>query len=119
MLQTIEQHDVHTWLGDPVSLMDAVPLLSAALAPTWDVEQAVDPAGETSIVVFSAIDDTAMPAFILFEKEGKAAVATVRNDVWESEQDFTSCELAATAIIVEATRAEMLGTGGYHFERHE
>jgi hypothetical protein len=121
MLQTIEQHDVHTWLGDTMSLTDAVALLSAALAPAWDVEQVIDPAGEASIVVFSAIDDTATPAFILFEKEGKAVVATVRNDVWESEQDFTSYEPAAAAIIVEATRTEMLGTGsgGHHFECYE
>ena len=111
MLQTIEQHDVHTWLGDTLSLMDAVALLSAALAPAWDVEQAIDPAGEISIVVFPAVDDTAMPTFTLFEREGKAVVATVCNDVWESEQDFASCELAAAAIVVEATRAEMLGTG--------
>ena len=119
MLQTIQQHDVHTWLVDTLSLMDAVALLSATLVPAWDVEQAINPAREASIVVFSAIDDTAMPAFILFEKEGKAVAATVRNDVWESEQDFASCELAAAAIVVEATRAEMLGTGEHHFERHE
>ena len=119
MLQIIEQTDVRTWLGGTMSLIDAAALLSATLAPTWDVEQEVDPAGEASIVVFSTIDDTAMPAFILFEKDGKAVVATVRNDVWESEQDFTGCETAAAAIIVEATRAEMLGAGGHHFERHE
>jgi hypothetical protein len=111
MLQTIEQHDVHTRLGDTMSLMDAVALLSATLSPAWDVEQAIDPAGEASIIVSSAIDDTAVPAFILYEKEGEVVIATVRNDVWESEQDFTSYEPAAAAIIVEVTRTEMLGTG--------
>jgi hypothetical protein len=106
MLQIIEQNDVGIWRGDAMPLLDAIALLSA-LKPAWDVEEAVDPAGERSIVVFSAVDDLAMPAFILFEKDGTAIVATVRNDVWESEQDFPSCESAAAAIVVEATRAEL------------
>jgi len=110
MLQIIEPDDVHTWLADTMSVVDAAALLSATLAPAWDVEQAIDPAKEMSIVVLSAIDDAAMPTFILFEREGKAVVATVRNDVWESEQDFISCEAAAAAIVVDATKAEMLAT---------
>ena len=118
MLQIIEQNDVCLWPGDTMPLVDAVALLSA-LKPAWDVEEAVDPLGERSIVVFSAVDDMAMPAFILFEKAGTVVVATIRNDVWESEQDFPSCEGAAAAIVMEATKADMLRAeaGEYLFDR--
>jgi hypothetical protein len=116
MLQIIEQTDVRIWQGDAMPLLDAVALLSA-LEPAWDVEEAVDPAGERSIVVFSAVDDRAMPAFVLFEKAGTAVVATVRNDVWESERDFASCAGAAAAIVMEATRADIVAaTSGERYD---
>ena len=118
MLQIIEQNDVCLWPGDAMPLLDAVALLSA-LKPAWDVEEAVDPMGERSIVVCSAADDPAMPAFMLFEREGTVVAATVRNDIWESERCFPSCDGAAAAIVTDATRAELLGagSGGHHFER--
>ena len=70
MLQTIEQHDVHTWLGDTLSLMDAVALLSATLAPAWDVEQAIDPAEEISIGVpfLMGIDVICSPDLVVIGK---------------------------------------------------
>jgi hypothetical protein len=119
MLQSIEKNDVRIWQGDAMPLLAAVALLSA-LEPAWEVEEAVDPAGERSIVVFSAVDDRAMPAFVLFEKAGMAVIATVRNDVWESEREFASCVGAAAAIVMEATRADMPGATSdeQHCERY-
>lgn len=111
MLQAIEQNDTWTWLSDAMSPVDAVAFLTAVLGPVWDVEREVDPAGEVSIIVFSAGDDPSMPTFILYEKDDKAVVATIRGDHWEGERGFTCFDRAAAAIVVDATRTDVLNFG--------
>ena len=106
MISAIDQNDASAWLGDTVSPVDAIALLSPALASAWEVARDVDPVGEVSIVVFPRADDLAMPTFILFEKDGLAVVATIRDDVWEGEQGFASYRQAVSAILTEATRAD-------------
>ncbi len=77
---------------------DAVASLSAAASDAWEVERMVDPAGEVSIIVLPTSDDPALPTFMLYEKHGQARVATIRDDVWESDVAFTSGRQAVAAI---------------------
>jgi hypothetical protein len=106
LISVIDQNDASTWLGDAVSPVDAIALLSPILASAWEVVREVDPAGEVSIVAFSTADDLAMPTFSLFEKGGQAVVATIRDDVWESEQGFASYRQAVSTILAEAMRVD-------------
>jgi hypothetical protein len=80
-------------------LTDFVASLSAVSAGAWEVEQMVDPSGEVSIVMFPACDDPALPTFMLFEENGLARVATIRHDVWESDQTYLSNHQAVAAIM--------------------
>ena len=106
LISVIDQNDASAWLGDAVSPVDAIALLSPILASTWEVVREVDPVGEISVVVFSTADDPVMPTFILFEKGGQAVVAIIRDDVWESEQGFASYQQAISAILIEATTVD-------------
>jgi hypothetical protein len=76
--------------------------LSAALAPRWNVEQETDYLGAVSFVALPADDDPAMPAFILYEKGGRAGIATIQGDDWEVGQTFTSQRQAVAKIIAGA-----------------
>jgi hypothetical protein len=82
-----------------LSALDVAASLSAASAGAWEVEHAVDPSGDMSIIVLPACDDPAMPTFVLYEEHGVARVATIRRDVWESDQAFPSGRRAVAAII--------------------
>jgi hypothetical protein len=119
MLQIIDHDASHIWPNDCTLSVDAMAALSLALAPAWDVEREIDPAGNVSIVVFTASDDPTLPAFMLYEKDGHAVVATVRDDVWVGEQRFASREHAVAAVVADVTRGETLpGTSGQHQLEH-
>ncbi len=77
---------------------DVLVELSAALAPGWDVEQATDYLGEVSFVALPVGDDSDAPAFILYEKDGTARVATMHGDDWEDDLVFTTCQQAINRI---------------------
>jgi hypothetical protein len=110
MAHALDKHGAQTRLRDAASPVDVVALLSASLPLGWEVEREVDPTGNISIVVLSSIDHPAMPSFILYEKEGQAIVATIRDDIWEKAQTFTSCQRAVASILA-ATAAASDGTG--------
>jgi len=87
-----------------LSPLDVAASLSAVSAGAWEVERAVDPSGDVAIIVLPARDDPALPTFMLYEEHGLARVATIRRDVWESDQAFPSgCR--AIAAIIAATSA--------------
>jgi hypothetical protein len=89
--------------GGGLSPLDVVATLSAASAGAWEIERAVDPSGDVSVMVLPACDDPAMPTFMLYEEHGLARVAIIRRDVWESDRAFLSCRQAAAAIIAATT----------------
>lgn len=74
-------------------------VLSAAASGGWEVEQAIDPSGDVSIIVLPANDDPLMPTFMLYQERGRSRVAVIRSDVWESDKTFSSCRRAVAAII--------------------
>ncbi len=82
---------------------DALGQLAAALAPEWQVEQETDYLGNVSFVTLPKKADPEMPAFILYEKEGQAHVATVRQDTWENDRAFATCDQAVNAVVDRAT----------------
>jgi hypothetical protein len=93
------------WLNAGLSSPDVVASLSAGLADAWEVERAVDPSGDVTIIILPVLDAPGMPTFMLYEEDGLARVATIRRDVWESDQAFLSCPKAVAAII--AARAAL------------
>jgi hypothetical protein len=82
-----------------LSPFDIAASLSEAAAGAWEVEHAVDPSGEVAIIVLPARDDPALPTFMLYQEHGLARVATIRRDIWESDQAFPSGRRAVAAII--------------------
>lgn len=80
---------------------DAIMVLSEALGPRWAVQRETDCDGEVSIIVLP-IADEAKPAFVLYEKEGVARVATVVGDDWEGDQGFANFPDAVATIIAAA-----------------
>jgi hypothetical protein len=88
-----------------LSQLDVAASLSAVFAGVWDVEHAVDPSGDESIVVLPVCDDPALPTFVLYEGHGVPRLATIRRDVWESDQAFPSGQRAVAAIMTAATSA--------------
>jgi hypothetical protein len=95
------------WTGPSAALsqLNVAASLSKAFAGAWDVEHAVDPSGDVSIVVLPVCDDPALPTFMLYEEHGVPRVATIRRDVWESDQAFPSGQRAAAAIVTAALSA--------------
>ncbi len=82
---------------------EAVEMLTEALAPVWTVYKETDYQGEVSIIALPA-DDNDVPAFILFEKNGRPHMAKVRGDEWESEESCASVEAAIAGIIAQTLR---------------
>jgi hypothetical protein len=81
---------------------DAVFELSAGLAPTWQVERAIDYAGDISFIALPGSNDPGMAAFIIFERDGRAHIGTVRNDAWHDGRSFATLPQAVKAIIAQA-----------------
>jgi hypothetical protein len=109
MAYVFDKDRTRTWLRGSASPCDVVALLSASLMPGWEVEREIDPTGDISIIVLSAIDDPAMPTFTLYESEGKAMVGTVTGDAWEKVHGFSNCQRAVAAILA-ATLSASYGT---------
>jgi hypothetical protein len=87
------------WPGDVLSRFDVVAALSAGLAPAWEVERAIDPSGELSVVVLPMGDDPAFPSFVLYEKDGLVEVATIAGETWQSTAQFPTCQSAVVGIV--------------------
>jgi hypothetical protein len=109
MAHVFDKHGARTWLHGTALPCDVIALLSTSLMPGWEVEREIDPTGDVSIVVLSAIDDPGMPTFTLYESEGKAMVGTVIGDAWEKMHGFTNCQRAVAAILA-ATLSASYGT---------
>jgi hypothetical protein len=104
MVQLIEQNNIPTltanvWMHDALEPFDPVAALSAALAPVWSVEREVDPGGDISIIVLPVCDDAGSTAFVLYEEDGFAQVATISRETWQSRLTFPTCERAVAAIV--------------------
>jgi hypothetical protein len=108
MLNIIDDRSPQTlktqaWLRANGPPLEVIALLEAGLTPDWEVIQEIDPVGEASIIVMPACDDPAKPSFLFYEMNGKARVATIRNDIWESERVFATSSEAVAAITAAAT----------------
>jgi hypothetical protein len=108
MLNVIDDRSPRTlkpqaWLSANRSPLEVIALLEAGLTRDWEVTQEIDPVGEASIIVMPASDDPAKPSFLVYEMNGKARVATIRNDIWESERVFAASSEAVAAITAAAT----------------
>jgi hypothetical protein len=90
------------WLLQPTEQGDMVAVLSAALGSDWVVERETDSEGEVSIIALPTEELNGTPAFILYEKDGKARVATIRGDEWECDHGFNGFRQGVDAIIAEA-----------------
>lgn len=97
--RSIQTFDARTWLGAQTSLVDVMALLTAGVTHEWEVMQEIDPVGEISVIVMPALDGPAKPCFLLYEKNGHAQVATIRDDCWESDSTFASSAEAVAAIV--------------------
>jgi hypothetical protein len=89
------------WLFEPAAFGEVVAVLSEALGPDWTVGRETDCEGDVSIIALSTLDAEGMPAFILYEKDGKTHVATVKDDEWECDRRFDSFRQAIDAFIAE------------------
>lgn len=112
MLNVIEETGARTlgWQVGPASALtpsDVVAAQATASSGAWDVEHAFDPTGDLSIMVLPTCDDPALPTFLLYQEHGLARVATIRREIWESDQAFPSGRRAVAAIVA-ATAAVML-----------
>src|ERR1700712_3131673 len=87
------------WRGDVMLPFDVVAALSAHLQPFWDIERAIDPDGELSIIVAPTGDDLTQSGFVLYEKDGFVEVAAIFGDTWQGSQRFPSCQQAVAAIV--------------------
>lgn len=82
--------------------VDVIDELSMALGPKWDVGREIDYVGDVMIIALPADDIDAMPALILYEKDGQAHVATVRGVDWEADHAFSSFRHAVIEMILTA-----------------
>jgi len=96
--------DAHTWLDTRGAPLEAIAALEAGLTQDWEVMEEVDPAGESSLIVMPASDDSTNPSFLFYVANGEARVATIRGDIWESERVFGNESQAVAAIIAASTR---------------
>jgi hypothetical protein len=81
---------------------DAQSELTAELTPAWQVEQAVDYVGEVSYIALPVSDDPDMAAFILYERGGRAHIATIQRDEWQNGRSFATLNQAVNALIARA-----------------
>jgi hypothetical protein len=88
-----------SWLRQPTAPLDIVATLSKALGFAWIAQREIDWEGEVSVIVLAAGDDEAMPAFILYETDGLAHVATVKHDEWQTGRAYATAEEAVAAIV--------------------
>ena len=88
-----------SWLCQPTAPLDIVATLSKALGSAWIVQREIDCEGEVSVVALAVRDDETMPAFILYEADGLAHVATVKHDKWQSGRAYAMAEEAVAAIV--------------------
>jgi hypothetical protein len=102
MVDVIDKGYVQTRRTRPeaaLSPIEAAASLAAASSGAWEIEHAIDPAGEESIIILPTSDDPALPTFMLYEEHGLARVATIRRDVWERDQAYLSGRRAVEAIL--------------------
>lgn len=91
--------EVQTWLSAGGAPLEVMASLKAGLTRHWEVMEEVDPAGECSLIVIPVSDDSDDPTFLFYVVNGEARVATIRDDIWESEQVFGSHSDAVAAIL--------------------
>jgi hypothetical protein len=95
------------WMLLPARHKEVVSELAEALGPDWVVEREIDFEGEVSIIALPIIDAAPAPTFILYEKAGRAHVATIRFDRWENDRGYNSFQQATDAFVAEARASAM------------
>ena len=73
--------------------------LRTTLQPDWIIEREVDPSGDPSIIVFPTAADSSDLSFILYEANGLTYVGMVRDETWENDEAFETCQQAVEYVV--------------------